>query len=295
MPQLMSGVLVLIASPGDTDQERAAVAQALNDWNINRGRREGAALLPWLYERHSVPKLGGRAQAIINEQAVDRSDIVVAFFDSRLGTATGVDVSGTAEEITKAADAGKPVHVYFSDERLPRDVDGDQLAALRTFEEDLRRRGLLGSYSDPADLVGQVIRAIESDLDNLGLERAFPVEPTPAGADLRWEHVREQEARGLNKQGKMTYTTTKNELIVRNDGSGAAAGLTFEVEPVGDTEFAMPDAGGREPQDLPAHSSMSWLLIPTPSWGSTGSTVRVQAQWAEDGEPKNGEWTVTLS
>jgi hypothetical protein len=36
---------------------------------------------------------------------------VVAFFDSRLGTATGVDVSGTAEEISQAEQDGKPVHI----------------------------------------------------------------------------------------------------------------------------------------------------------------------------------------
>jgi hypothetical protein len=66
-----------------------------------------------------VARVGNRPQAIINAQAVDRADIVVAFFDSRLGTSTGVDVSGTAEEINRAVDMGKPVHVYFSDEPLP--------------------------------------------------------------------------------------------------------------------------------------------------------------------------------
>lgn len=123
MPQLTNGVLVLIASPGDAVEERAAVREALVDWNITRGRRERVALLPWLFERHAVAKVGDRPQAIINAQAVDKADVVVAFFDSRLGTATEVDVSGTAEEINRAADLGKSVHVYFSEEPLPRDVD----------------------------------------------------------------------------------------------------------------------------------------------------------------------------
>lgn len=76
-----------------------------------------------VWERQAVPEVGGRPQALINSQAVDRADVVVAFFDSRLGSHTGVDVSGTAEEIHRATDLGKPVHVYFSNERLPRDTD----------------------------------------------------------------------------------------------------------------------------------------------------------------------------
>jgi len=91
-------------------------------------------------EKHAVARLGGRAQEIINEQAVNKSDAVVAFFDSRLGTATGVDVSGTAEEINKAADAGKPIHVYSSQEDLPRDVETDQLEALKAFQNGLHDR-----------------------------------------------------------------------------------------------------------------------------------------------------------
>lgn len=60
MRQQMTGVLVLIASPGDTVDERIAVSEALADWNVVRGRRQGAALLGWRYEKHAVARLGGR-------------------------------------------------------------------------------------------------------------------------------------------------------------------------------------------------------------------------------------------
>lgn len=168
MPEALTGVVIVVASPGDAGEERALLRDALVDWNISQGRRQGVALLPWLWDRHSGPQLGGRPQAIINRQAVDRSDVVVAVFDSRLGTATGVDVSGTAEEINRAADLGKPVHVYFSNEPLPRDVDPKQLAALSKFQKELSEKGLLGEYSDPQDLVGQVLRAVQYDVDEHG-------------------------------------------------------------------------------------------------------------------------------
>jgi hypothetical protein len=105
-------ILVLIASPGDTAEERAAIQLQLSKWNVSRGERESVVAVPWLYEQHSIPMLGGHPQSVINAQAVDRADVV----DSRLGTETPEAVSGTAEEIRRALAAGKPVHVYFSKE-----------------------------------------------------------------------------------------------------------------------------------------------------------------------------------
>ena len=152
MPQAVNSVLVVIASPGDTAEERAGVRNALVDFSVTSGRRLGVVALPWLWERQAVPEMGARAQALLNSQAVDKADVVVAFFDSRLGSSTGVDVSGTAEEIHRAVELGKPVHVYFSDEPLPRDADLDQLVALRNFRAELESEGLLGTYSDALDL-----------------------------------------------------------------------------------------------------------------------------------------------
>lgn len=297
MPIPMSGVLVLVASPGDAADERAAVSQALLDWNITRGRREGVALLPWLWEKHSVARVGDRPQAVINAQAVDRADVVVAFFDSRLGTSTGVDVSGTAEEINRAVHMGKPVHVYFSDEPLPRDVDPTQLEALRDFEAGLQSRGLLGRYGDPSDLVGQVVRAIEADIDDHAWGRGVGAAPTVAegaGARLIWKHVREREARGTDKRGRVQYRTTTNDLVVTNEGPLAAEQLTFEVTGVGGTEFIFPEPP-TQPVTVHPASSLSWVLIPTPSMQSIGSTVSIEARWQEAGEAKEATRTVTLS
>lgn len=295
MPQQITGVLVLIASPGDTVDERIAVSEALADWNVIRGRRQGSALLGWRYEKHAVARLGGRPQEIINEQAVNQSDAVVAFFDSRLGTKTGVDVSGTAEEINKAADAGKPVHVYFSQEDLPRDVDTQQIEALKAFQSGLRDRGLLGYYTSPADLADQVVRALEHDLESEGWaeDAASRARSKAGGVELRWEHQYEREAQGLDSKGKMTYRTTRNHLIVTNEGRVTAERLTFTVEPVHDTMFHF-DAVA-EPFDLRPRSQMAWLLIAGGGWGNTGSNVLVKAQWHEGEQVKVGEWTVTLN
>ena len=212
-----------------------------------------------------------------------------------MGTNTGVDVSGTAEEINKAADAGKAVHVYFSQEDLPRDADTKQIDALRAFQEGLEDRGLLGHYTSPADLADQVIRALEHDLETEGWteDAENKARAKPGGAELRWEHQYEREAKGLDKKGKMTYRTTRNRLLVSNEGRAAAEGLSFTVEPINDTMFHFEEV--EEPLDLAPRSQMSWPLIPSGGWGNTGNNVLVKAQWNEGEQGKVGEWTVTLN
>lgn len=167
---------VLIASPGDTTDERGAVERSLHGWNASRAEREQVILLPARWETDAVPRLGGSGQSVINEQLVDRADIMIALFDSRLGQAAEEAVSGAAEEIQRAheAEAGKPVHVYFSEEPLPRNVDEKQLAAPRKFQASLEFRGLLGRYANPEALGFQVRNAVEHDLEHLSLGAVAP-------------------------------------------------------------------------------------------------------------------------
>lgn len=162
---------VLIASPGDTAPERDAVERALHGWNSSRAEREQIMLAPWRWETHAVPELGGSAQSIINSQAVDSCDVVLAIFDSKLGTATEAAVSGTAEGIQRAHSAKKPVHVWFSTEPLPREIQPQELERLNAFKATMRTAGLLGEYSSPDDLQHEVRKAIEYDLTKMDLGR----------------------------------------------------------------------------------------------------------------------------
>lgn len=289
MTQQLTGVLTVIASPGDTGEEREAVRERINDWNISNGRRAGIVILPWLYERSSVPRLGGRPQAIINSQAVDQADVVVAFFDSRLGTSTGVEVSGTAEEIRRAHGQDKPVHIYFSREPIPRDADLDQQKALKEFRDELEGEGLLGDYSDPADLAGQVIRAIEHDIDAYGWAGASSSKTAIAsGAKLKWRHEHEKEQQGLDKNGKMKYRTTKNQLVVENVGDVAAENLRFKVTDIDDV-FHYWEAPS-DPVTIQTDSTYAWRAIPLSS-----GTIRIDATWSEAGHEIKNHWTITVS
>lgn len=154
---------------------------------------------------------------------------------------------------------------------------------------------MLGYYTSPADLADQVVRALEHDLesDAWAEDAARNALSKPRGAELHWEHRQEREAKGLDRKGKMTYRTTRNELVASNDGPAAAEGLTFTVEPIDGTVFHF-DAV-EAPFDLGPRSQMAWLLIPSGGWGNTGRNVRVKAKWHEGDQAKAGEWSVTLS
>ena len=273
-------VQMLIASPGDTHEERMAILSETSRWNGRHAKGRGFFLSPWLYELHSTPILGDRPQAIINSQGVDKSDVVVAVFDSKLGTDTGVDISGTAEEINRALSLGIPGHVYFAKGELPRDVNTEQLELLRMFKEDLQKKGLYGEYQDSRDLARQVIDALEYDLDAF---EAVPLPTAPAGVKLRVAHNSQTESKGLNSRGKMEYRHVTRDLVIANDGDATAEQLRFKVTPLADEPIHIdgePDEDGWiTVGDLTNGSSRHYACMPMLG----RCDVEVVTEWTEDG------------
>jgi hypothetical protein len=104
---------VFIASPADALNERVLVADVIRWWNAIHGRTLHVFLSPVMWETHATPQMGQRAQAIINKDLVASCDVLVGIFRDRLGTPTGVQPSGTAEEIEEFKREGKPVMLYF--------------------------------------------------------------------------------------------------------------------------------------------------------------------------------------
>jgi hypothetical protein len=182
---------VLIATPGDTGEEVEAVIKNIHSWNSRRAEAEGVILLPRHWKSDTVPVRNAEGgQAAVNSQIVDDADIVVAVFDSRLGSATMGAVSGTAHEIERTTEAGKPAHVYFSDEPVSRSVDPEELLRLNNFRAEMEAKGLVGVYADPTDLGYQVREAIEHDLTQMNLGVAeLPIAAPPEHAMPRLRYI----------------------------------------------------------------------------------------------------------
>lgn len=271
---------VLVASPGDTSEERQAVSEALIAWNVDRGRREQFLVLPRLWETSAVPLLAaGGGQSVINDQLVESADIVIAFFDTRLGQATPEAVSGTAEEITRAHASGKPVHVWFSDEPIPRDVDRQQLQALDGFKQTLKAEGLLGSYSSPLDLGYKVRQAIEHDLERF--EQAGP--PRRGGARLRARYTSDREQK-IDNKGKMSYRTVRQRLVIENIGAAPAVDVAVELAPLpGEDGSVPPIHGGDTHPTISPDTSFEWPLM---MHMGVSLAVRVTMTFTENGDQR---------
>ena len=128
----MQRVNVAIASPGDVDRERDAILKVFTRWN---DAHDHAFLHPVMWEYSSVPTLGDHPQHLLNEQIIERSDLLIAIFWSRLGTPTPTADSGTVEEIREVIKRKGPecVMLYFCKRSLPYDIDPNELARLRKF------------------------------------------------------------------------------------------------------------------------------------------------------------------
>jgi len=280
-------VRVLIASPRDTSDLRDTVEQALHQWNGDRSEGAQVILLPRRWETSAVPEVtGSDGQTVINKQLVDSADVVIAIFNTTLGTETPRAASGTAEELGRAHAAGKPVHVYFSSMPLPRDHDRKALAALDAFKEEIGNLSLYGSFDTPGSLREQVRRAIEFDVQALNLDG--PRSTQSAGhAALRAEYL---FAREPNGRGKLT--TTRQRLRVTNDGPQAAEDTYVEMEPLEEGMNAPMVHGTTGPFTIPPLGGV--YDMPILLYSGSASSVKVTYKWTENDEPHESSQTVSF-
>jgi hypothetical protein len=183
---------VLIASPGDLQQERGIIEDVVNHWNGSHAADEGVVLLPIRWETHSVPEYGDRPQAILNRRLVADCDMLIGAFWTRVGTPTGESESGTVEEIEQFAKAHKPALLYFSSRQVdPDKVDLDQLKRVRDLRSRLEQVALVGQFSSPEQLEARLTRDLIAQMRRLRSEsrgpqeqeRDVPAPPVPPPAE----------------------------------------------------------------------------------------------------------------
>jgi hypothetical protein len=163
MPQQGTILRALIASPSDVQQERQTIPEVIAAWNATNSLERAVIIEPVKWESHSLPGLDDRPQGMINKQLVETCDFLIGVFWTRLGTNTGVSVSGTAEEIEEFRKAGKPVLLYFSSISVdPNSIDLGQYSNLKSYKDDLRKAGLLEGYGNLGELRDKLSRHIST-------------------------------------------------------------------------------------------------------------------------------------
>lgn len=153
---------VMIASPGDVASERSIIRDVIYEWNAVHSKNRNIVLLPVGWESHSSPEMGGKPQGIINNQILDKCDLLVGVFWTRIGTATDEYVSGSVEEIEKHISSKKPVMLYFSDQPVRMDsVDQPQYTALQEFKNSCKSRGLCEKYDSHSEFKDKFYRHLQ--------------------------------------------------------------------------------------------------------------------------------------
>lgn len=152
----------MIASPGDVASERAIVRDVIYEWNAINSAVRKVVLLPIGWETHSSPEMGAPAQKIINRQVLNKCDLLVGVFWTRIGTPTETHLSGTVEEIEEHIASDKPVMLYFSSQPVAMDtVDLGQVQRLKEFKQSCQNRGLYEGYDSHAEFKEKFYRHLQ--------------------------------------------------------------------------------------------------------------------------------------
>ena len=149
----------MVACPSDVTTGLSITSEAIARWNVSHSREKRVVLLPLSWRTHSSPEMGEPPQKILNKQLLEKSDLLVAIFWTRIGTATGDAESGTVEEIREHIKAGKPVMIYFCEkEASPHSLDLEQFAKLAAIRAEFQAQGLIDTYTRGDELRDKVER-----------------------------------------------------------------------------------------------------------------------------------------
>jgi len=148
MPYQATVYNVMIASPGDVEQERRIARDVIYNWNSIHSANTNIILQPIGWETHSHPESGDNPQAFLNKQILENADLLIGIFWTRIGTPTDEAESGTAEEIEKHIKAGKPAMLYFSNKDIkPQKIDNEQYEKVKAFKKKYSNKSLYHEFS----------------------------------------------------------------------------------------------------------------------------------------------------
>lgn len=145
-------VKIFIASPGDVADQRDEVEDLIIDWNNQHTDNQGIVLLPVRWEKNSTAsyRTNESGQAVINEELVLSSDLLIAIFGNRIGTRTSSGKSGTVEEINVFHEENQTgAGIFFVDDQdVPHELMQERVWVDK-YKEHLSKsdKGLYQTYS----------------------------------------------------------------------------------------------------------------------------------------------------
>lgn len=143
---------IMIGSPSDIKEEISIAREVLNNWNNLNSEKNRMVLLPIHWSISSYPAMGKHPQKLLNEQLVEKSDLMVCIFGTRLGSPTDTEISGTVEEIKEHRKAGKDVMIFFKNSCNNLSAfNTKQWRQLCDFKESIKSAVLWHEFTDAKD------------------------------------------------------------------------------------------------------------------------------------------------
>jgi septum formation protein len=147
-------IRIFVSSPGDVGAEREVLDEVVKDINEIDGPERKVLLQILKWETHIIPKIGPSPQQVIDDQ-LPHYDVYLGIMAARFGSPAGEYGSGTEKEFREAlaqwGAVGAPwILFYFKDlPETPRSSESaEQLVKVHKFREELRQKGILGTYTE---------------------------------------------------------------------------------------------------------------------------------------------------
>lgn len=143
---------IMIGAPSDIEEEVQVASDVLKHWNDLHSDQNKIVLLPLHWSFSSYPSMGNHPQKSLDKQLVEKSDLMVCVFGTRLGTPTETEISGTVEEINEHKKAGKDVMIFFKlSTNDITSIDPLQLQKINDFKKMIKNSTLWCDFTDAAD------------------------------------------------------------------------------------------------------------------------------------------------
>lgn len=139
----------LVASPGDTQEERKICEKIFEELNKGIGEGFGFVIEKRMWEHNTRPAFGEYSQATISEQLGKDYDVFIGIMNNRFGTVTKSAGSGTEEEFNNAYERLKrkeevEIMFYFNDAPVKKsEIKTEDLNKVEEFKSKV---GKLGGY-----------------------------------------------------------------------------------------------------------------------------------------------------
>lgn len=138
----------MIGCPSDITEEVNIAKRIILKWSCTNAETHQMVLLPLHWSDNSYPGVGQHPQKMLDRQLVDKSDMLVCIFGSKIGTATDTSDSGSIEEIEEHIKAGKHVMIFFKQQGDLLHADLAQIKKLQDFRTRIQNKAMWCEYED---------------------------------------------------------------------------------------------------------------------------------------------------